>query len=144
MSKTVVRTPQQLKPFILAELYSRGGLGEIGTSRKPGADRDIYVTVAKAVGVSEEEQRQTIGERCPEIFNSGRTDVEKDARRNAWDYTMLVAVQQLKDPKRAGKKRDLRDAYLHSPQVGVWELTQRGTAAALRVAHGDILTSSDL
>ena len=134
MPKTVVRTPDQLKPFILTQVYRRGGRVEIGTSRKPGVDRDIYAVVAESLDVSKEEQRQTIGERWPEIHQSGRQDAAKDAKRNAWDYTMLVAVQQLKDPKRAGKKRDPQDSFIYSPQVGVWELTRIGYDTAKQLA----------
>ena len=134
MSRTIIRTPADLKPIILAEIHRRGGRVVIGTSRKPGPDWDIYSIVAAALGVSAVDQQLTIGDRWPEILQSGRKAAARDAKRNAWDYTMLVAVQQLKDPKRAGTKRNSDDAYLHSPQVGIWELTNRGELEALRTA----------
>jgi len=123
--KSLLRPPNQLKPLTLVGIQRRGGRVEIAKGPKPGKDRNLYVEVAEALGVSEEDRRKTIGEINPDIFKSKRKDPEKDARRNAWDYNMLVAVQQLKD--RFG------GPFIASSKPGVWELTPPGDAEAQRL-----------
>ena len=117
--KSILRPPNELKPRILLEVHRRGGRAEIGESRKPGKDRGLYISVAETVGVTEEERMLTVGDIYPGIFTSGHQNAETEARRNAWDRTMLVAVQQLKDFRFGGP-------YIQSPQRGVWELTRLG------------------
>jgi hypothetical protein len=117
--KSILRPPNELKPLIITEMQRRGGRVEVAIGRKPGKDRDLFAIVAEALGVSEEDRKKTIGEINPEIFKSKRKDPEKDAKRNAWDYNMQVAVQQLKDPRFGGP-------FIFSPKHGVWELTSAG------------------
>ena len=124
--KSLLRPPNQLKPLILVGIQRRGGRVEIAKGRKPGKDRDLYVEVAEALGVSVEDRNKSIGEINPEIYESKRKDIEKDARRNAWDYNMLVAVQQLKDHR-------FGEPCVVSPKIGVWELTPPGDAEAQRL-----------
>lgn len=125
-SRSILRAPNELKAHILLEVHRRGGRVEIGESRKPGKDRDIYVRVAEAIGVSPEEQMLTVGEICPDILATRRQNAEAESRRNAWDRTMLVAVQQLKDHRFGGP-------FIQSPDRGVWELTQLGIHKAERM-----------
>jgi hypothetical protein len=116
--RTILRPPNQLKRPLMLEMLQRGGRVVVGLKRT-GADRDIYVIVAEAVGVTEKERQMTIGEIKPEIFQSQNRNAEQHARRNAWDYTMTVAVQQLKDHRWGGP-------FIRSVKRGVWEFTPRG------------------
>jgi hypothetical protein len=104
--KTILRAPSLLKPIIIRELCRRNGRAIIGRSNKPGPDRIIYDIVADELGVTKTERKAVI-----------EGDDRIDAGRNMWDYTMLVAVQQLKD----------REKYMRkgSPN-GEWELTPNG------------------
>lgn len=83
--KSILRAPNELKPHILLEVHRRGGRVEIGDSRKPGKDRDIYVHVAETIGVTDEERQLTVGEIYPGLLTSGRANAETESRRNAWD-----------------------------------------------------------
>jgi len=128
--KSILRAPKELKAHILLEVHRRGGRIEIGESRKPGKDRDIYVHVAETIGVTDEEQRLTVGEIYPELLTSGRANAKAESRRNAWDRTMLVAVQQLKDYRFGGP-------FIQSPDRGVWELTPLGIRESERLLEAD-------
>jgi hypothetical protein len=120
--KSLLRPPNQLEPLILVGIQRRGGRVEIAKGRKPGKDRNLYIEVAEPLGVSEEDRKKTIGEINPGIFKSNRKDPEKDAKRNAWDYNMLVTVQHLND-----------SGFIVSPKPGVWELTPAGIDEANRL-----------
>ena len=119
MAKTILRAPNLLKPHIIAELRRRGGRSHVGERGKPGADRDLYDIVATCVGVTAPERELTLADLDPDYYSrvaAGHRATDKDADRNAWDYTMLVAVQQMKDAGLIAKG---------SPR-GHWELTVRG------------------
>ena len=118
-AKTIIRAPNLLKPHILAELRRRGGSAEVGERGRPGTDRDLYDIVAESVGVTASERNLTLADLDPEYHSrvaAGHRATDKDADRNAWDYTMLVAVQQLKEAGLIAK----------GTRRGRWELTVRG------------------
>ena len=125
--KSLLRPPNELKPLIIIEMQRRGGCVEIAIGRKPGKDRDLFVIVAEQLGVTADERQKTIGEINPGIFESKRKDPNKDAKRNAWDYNIQVAVQQLKDAKWFG------EPLIVSSKTGVWELTPAGINEAERI-----------
>ncbi|WP_406698485.1 hypothetical protein V5E97_06345 [Singulisphaera sp. Ch08] len=104
--KTILRAPSLLKPIIVREICRMGGQAHVGQSTKEGPDRIIYDIVAAELGVTEKERK---------ILIDG--EHRSDKGRNMWDYTMLVAVQQLKDREKH---------MLKGTQRGVWELTQSG------------------
>lgn len=119
-AKTILRAPNLLKPHILAEIRSRGGVVEVGERGKPGADRDLYDIVATRIGVAPHERELTLVDLDPEYHSrvaAGHRASDNDANRNAWDFTMLVAVQQLKDAGLIAK----------GTRRGRWELTTRVT-----------------
>lgn len=129
-AKTILRAPNLLKPHILAELRRRGGTAEVGERNKPGADRDLYDIVAARVGVTETERELTLADLDPEYHlrvAAGHRATDNDADRNAWDYTMLVAVQQLKDAGLIAK----------GTRRGRWELTARGAEPTSLEARAD-------
>lgn len=117
--RSIVCAPKKVGEAILMEVYRRGSRAEIGDNRKPGKDRDLYDKVADVVGVMPQ-QRQLRNKRG----------------RYAWDYTISVAVQQLIDPKRAGKNKRHEDMLLVSVQRGCWELTRLGRREAERLLRG--------
>ena len=105
MSKSILRAPKLLKPLIIRELFLRGGRATVAIGTKPGPDRIIYDNVADELGVTTEERKERIDEAHP-----------RHAGRNKWDYTMLVAANQLK----------AYGQYIrNSTQRGVWELTSK-------------------
>ena len=105
-----------LEEQIVMEVYKRGCTVLIGTSRSPGQDRDLYGKLAQFFGITESQKQ--------ELNHHGK---------NKWDYTVLVAVQKLKDPARAGKKKDPELSLITSPSRGVWMLTDRGRSEAQRL-----------
>jgi hypothetical protein len=126
VAKTILRPPGDLKPFIVLEIYRRGGRVDIGKS-KPGPDRDIYEIVASNVGVTVEERKLIIEDLWKGIHDPGRRKNPGDAKRNVWDYTMLVAVQQLKEFQGFVQK---------GGKPGVWELTASGMEYGRKLAEG--------
>ncbi len=114
-NKTILRRPALLRPIIVREIYRRNGRAIIWENNRPGPDRDIYRIVARELGVTEDELRLKMGDLVD--FSRTNRKPSNDAGRNAWEYTMLVGVQHLKE----------RDGYLEkgSPK-GVWELTPSG------------------
>ena len=103
---SILRAPKLLKPLIVRELFLRGGRATIEKGQEPGPDRIIYDNVADKLGVTTKERKELIDEAHP-----------RHAGGNKWNYTMLVAVQQLRQ----------RGAYMRmSTQRGVWELTSKG------------------
>lgn len=123
---TTLRSSQQVRNALIDEIHRRGGVVHVGSAQKPGADRNIYDDVADRFDVTPEERELSIGDICPQIHFSGRKDAEKDAKRNAWEYTMLVGCQ----------KARYEGLIYYSRQRGVWELTEAGMrfAASLRLA----------
>jgi hypothetical protein len=126
-AKTILRAPGLLKPLIVKEMYRRGGRVHVGRSDKPGPDRDLYVIVAKALGVTDNERQLCVGDLYPDIMHSGRLEAERDAERNVWDYNMLVAVEHMKI-----KSRGTPWVVRGTPK-GVWELTAAGRDYARRL-----------
>jgi len=119
--KTIFSTTgryHSLEEQIVIEVYKRGCTVLIGSARSPGQDRDLYSKLAQLFGISESQKQ--------EVNHHGK---------NKWDYTMLVAVQKLKDPARAGKKKDPKLSLIVSPSRGVWKLTDRGCSVARRLSE---------
>ena len=119
--KTIFSTTgscHSLEEQIVMEVYKRGCTVLIGSARSPGRDRDLYSKLARFFGITESQKQ--------EVNHHGK---------NRWDYTVLVAVQKLKDPARAGKKKDPELSLIISPSRGVWMLTDRGRCVARRLSE---------
>lgn len=118
--KTVLVSSELIHAPLIEEIYRRGGAVEILDGTMPGKDRDIYDIVAEKVGVTEAQRRLRIIDIWPTILSESKNQTAlQHAQRLAWDYTMLVAVQHLKQPRPV--------AYLRKgTRRGVWELTDAG------------------
>lgn len=117
--KTIFSTIDQkfsLEESIVLEIYKRGGTAHIGSSRCPGEDRHLFDKLAEAFGITELQKQET-----------------NRYGKNKWDYTIHVAAQKLKDPARAGKKKNPKRSLIVSSQRGTWELTTSGWGAAKRL-----------
>ena len=131
-AKTILRAPGLLKPLIVREICRRGGRVRISLGRNAGPDRDLYVIVARALGVTDEERKLCVGDTYDDITDSGRADPEKDSKRNVWDYNMLVAVEHMKL-----RERGTPCIKRGSPK-GVWELTEEGNEYGRRLLSEDV------
>ena len=120
---TTLRSSTQVKKALILEMYRRGGVVEVGSSRKPGSGRDIYDRVADCFNVTPDERQLRVSDICPNIVDSRtRQNPANDGKRNAWDFTMLVACQKAR-----------YDKLMHySRQTGVWELNDAGMEFARR------------
>ena len=120
---TTLRSSTQVKKALILEMYRRGGVVEVGSSRSPGSGRDIYDKVADCLNVTPDERQSRISDNCPNIVDSKtRKEPAKDGKRNAWDFTMLVACQKARYDK----------LMYYSRQTGVWELNDAGMEFARR------------
>ena len=114
--KTIFSTTNRdksLEQMILVEIANRGGSVDVGSSRNPGIDRNLFGELARYFGISEAQQQE----------NNRRG-------RNKWDYTILVAIQRLKDPARAGTSKDPNKSLIAPSTCGVWQLTEIGHTTA--------------
>lgn len=118
-----------VEPRLVLWMWRKKGKVEVGTNQRPGKDRSfIYDGIAADLVVTQEERRLTIGEVYPPLFLPGRrANVQNDAKRNAWDYTLQVVIQHLRKQKYAQP----------SEQRGVWELSEAG------MQHGEELDARD-
>ena len=118
--KTIFSTTHRnnsLEEMILLEIARRGGSVVIGSSRRPGEDRDLFDKLARYFGITEAQQQEN-----------------NKWKKNKWDYTILVAVQRLKDPARAGKNKNPDKSLIAMSTRGFWKLTEVGRATAENLA----------
>lgn len=119
---TVVFETNELHASIVLELYLLGGKAEIG-DKKPGKDRPISERIAARIGLSQIEQNLKVGDYHPLNIHH--------QKRNGWNYSLQVAIQQMKFRCYAGYDRPLMQ---YSEKRGLWELSPTGMEYGKKLA----------
>lgn len=93
-------------------------MAEIGSDNKPGKDRRIIDVLADGVSVSPEERQLTIGDINPTI-----SPTDSRFSKNAWFYSLLVSIQQMKYRPYEGYQQPF---FTDGQKRGIWRLTDDG------------------
>lgn len=91
------------------------GVAEIGIESKPGKHRSIIEALADELDLSEKDRKLTIGDINPKI-----TPSDSRFAKNAWFYSLLVSIQQMKYRPYEGYQRPF---FMDGQKRGTWRLT---------------------